>query len=193
MTFSIITPTKARPTLQRTIDSVTPQLQPGDEHILAYSHPLPETLVGKFRTVRAPAHPKGNLGRDVAMSKARGDWFIFVDDDDVLLPGALDFARGILKTGHIYLFQLAGVPNVCSGERFVLTPDRGEVTGGTGGSCLVLPNDGRAPMWRDAAPTQVEQSYDVSYVRAALAIYGEPVWIAQPLVYINPDDSEKLL
>jgi hypothetical protein len=77
VTFSVIVPTVARPTLAGALASVSSQLEPGDE-------------------VLVRCNRDGDLGaraRNELMARASGSHLLFLDDDDEYVPGALSTMR----------------------------------------------------------------------------------------------------
>lgn len=96
MRYSIITPTLVRPTLRRLCDSITAQTAVNWEHIVMVDTPL-VTQPKKAALVKELAHPQrtfyrcgaqhrnyGNTCRWNAFDKAKGDYIIYLDDDDYL-------------------------------------------------------------------------------------------------------------
>lgn len=69
--------------LRRAIASVQNQLQDGDELLVEQDFP--------------PHNDKGANARNVAMAKAKGTHFMFLDDDDAFLPNALADARHAIE------------------------------------------------------------------------------------------------
>lgn len=91
VTFSIIVPTSGRPTLARTLASVTPQLEAGDELLV----------------LRRDCE-YGNAARDEAMGRAAGTHLLFMDDDDVYTDGAIATIRAAVSTdpNTIHVFRM---------------------------------------------------------------------------------------
>jgi len=89
--FSVIVPTKGRPSLARTLASVTHQLRPGDEIIVVCTND----------------NDWGNRARQLAQDKATGDYLVYVDDDDIFIDGALAAMRIWAESnpGRIGIFQ----------------------------------------------------------------------------------------
>lgn len=118
MSLSVIVPTLGRPTLGRTLVSVAGQLEPVDELLViadtagdvdrAQGAALAVTSRGQvlFAQCREDGSQFGNAQRDVGMEVASGTHLLFVDDDDVYLPGALDQVRVALElnsnSAHIF-------------------------------------------------------------------------------------------
>jgi glycosyltransferase involved in cell wall biosynthesis len=115
--ISVITPTYNRPSLlYRTLDSIMKQSYPGiiecvivndagaypflkiDGAELNYIRNFTELNgIRKFRYLENGEN-RGLAGtRNVAMEKATGDYFVFLDDDDMLLPYALEFRMYMVK------------------------------------------------------------------------------------------------
>lgn len=76
-TLSIIIASNGRPTLAATLASVSTQVQPGDEILVDVNKDS----------------PWGHRARNRRMPQTFGDGLMFIDDDDVYLPGALQLAR----------------------------------------------------------------------------------------------------
>src|SRR5918999_78839 len=77
VTFSVIVPTVARPTLAGALASVSSQLEPGDEVLVLCNRDL----------------DLGAKARNSLMARAQGTHLIFLDDDDEYVPGALATMR----------------------------------------------------------------------------------------------------
>lgn len=93
MGFSVIVASGGRPTLQRTIDSIVPQLDVHDELLVCVDQ-------------RAPW---GHASRNRMTLAANGDWLCFQDDDDVYTPGAFDVIRTAVRTGDpnaMHIFRM---------------------------------------------------------------------------------------
>jgi glycosyltransferase involved in cell wall biosynthesis len=76
-TFAVIVPTSGRESLARTLASILPQIQPGDEIIIECSSD----------------NDWGNAARQRGVEAATASHILFCDDDDVFLPGALAVMR----------------------------------------------------------------------------------------------------
>lgn len=80
-TFSVIIPTKGRPSLKHTLESLVGQLEPGDEVIV----------------LRDSSGDYGDAAVNDAMTRAKGTHLTFVQDDDVYLPGAFEAMRAFAE------------------------------------------------------------------------------------------------
>lgn len=80
--LSIIVPTSGRWTLDRTLASIEPQLEPGDEIVVVHDYEV------------TPTEGRGNAERTEGLRRAVGTTHVaFMDDDDAYLPSALNVMR----------------------------------------------------------------------------------------------------
>jgi len=79
--LSVIVPTTGRSTLARTLASITPQLKPDDELIVK-----PDDSGDWAATPRT-----------AGMRQARGDYLLFMDDDDIYTPHAFEAIRSTIR------------------------------------------------------------------------------------------------
>lgn len=97
MNLSVVIASSGRETLGRAIESARSQMQVGDEILVS---------------VNADC-PWGHKARNYLMKAARGDYLLFMDDDDAYVPGAFDVVRAAVEqddhaTGermHIFRMQ----------------------------------------------------------------------------------------
>ena len=113
-TFSIIIPTISRASLALTLESIKQQeLLPGDEVIVVGDGLQPEArkmfsdsgLPGRF-TETDPTHNWGMSQRNMLMGSAKGDYLLFIDDDDVYLPGAFTAIREAIQPDAVNIFKI---------------------------------------------------------------------------------------
>lgn len=90
-TFTIVVPSAARASLARTLASISGQLLPGDELLVLVND----------------AWDWGNSARQAGQERARADYILFCDDDDVFVPGALAAMRewAAANPGRIGVFR----------------------------------------------------------------------------------------
>lgn len=116
-TLSIIVPTIDRPELARCLASIRPQLLPGDEVLLCPdgTQPVARALWDQMRlpgrylelgTFRDWGHGQ----RNAAHPLARGDWLLYMDDDDTYAPDGLETVRQAVAEGprRLHVFRLKG-------------------------------------------------------------------------------------
>jgi len=121
--LSVVVPTAGRPSLQRTLASFLSQLHPHDEVIIENDKSGDWGMTPRTRGQRA----------------ATGDYLMWMDDDDVYLPGAFDAVRAALKEnpGRPHLFSMKrSVP-----FNDVLPKVREIKVGNVSTQMLVVPND----------------------------------------------------
>lgn len=138
--LSIIIPTCGRETLGRTITSIREQLSTYEDEIIVVGDgvqlvargilSLPDWRFHYFE--HGPTNHYGNEQRDFGMDKATGDFLWFVDDDDIIAPGALN-------TIHTELSLAPSVPHMFS-MQIGDTVYTG-ANGSQGGPMLITPND----------------------------------------------------
>jgi glycosyltransferase involved in cell wall biosynthesis len=131
--FSIITPTCQRPLLlQRTILSVTQQTFKNYEHIIIDDANDNETVqlvnrLGDKRIIlKHHKNPKGaNGGYNTGINASRGQFILFLDDDDEYLPTFLEkmfnfFLKSDKKLGFAWT-GIARIKDTDIGEKFLLS------------------------------------------------------------------------
>lgn len=130
VSFTIIIPTAGRATLTRTIGSVTPQLEPGDELLI----------------LRRDCE-YGNESRDDAMRRAAGTHLLFIDDDDEHTPDALEVIRGRVQPDpdRVHVFKMR------FRDGLILWTDEEMRAGNVGTPMVCVPNQpGRLGVWANA-------------------------------------------
>lgn len=132
-TFSIIVPTILRPTLAATLDSIQAAgLTPGDEVLVMvdadHAHkPLPPGVRASRAAPVAVYYSEvsrggwGGPARNLGVRAAKGSHLLFIDDDDVYRPGALDAIRAMVAespaTMHVWRMLARGGRVVWSSPR----------------------------------------------------------------------------
>lgn len=103
--ISIITPTIGRDSLKVMLDGLLPQLTQGDEVLIVGDGPQPnaklivDALASPFIRYweSPPIKNYGNPQRNEAISEAKGDYLMFVDDDDTVETNAIDVIKNAAK------------------------------------------------------------------------------------------------
>ena len=166
ITLSIIIPTQGRPTLLRTLESLTPQLEDGDEILI----------------MRRDNVPYGNATRDEAIPRCLGSHLWWIDDDDIATPNALQIIRdgvsGSPGQTHVFRMQYGG-GNVLWGEKSYSC-------GNIGGAMMVVPNvPGKLGTWVHEGVS----CGDWHFLKHTVQMQGGPVvWHEEVLQIIRPEE-----
>jgi glycosyltransferase involved in cell wall biosynthesis len=170
-TFSIIVATAGRPSLRRTLASITPQLEPGDE----------------IMVVCDASGDAGDTPRMSAMPRARGTHLAFLDDDDVYAPDALEKMRRFAREhpGRIGIFKMehpAGTTHWREGEPELRYANVSTQT-------FLVPNvPGKLGRWQEGAPRPGGGEYagDYVFITETARLQGDPVFVDEVTVYARP-------
>lgn len=96
--ISIILPTTDRPSLSRMLISITQQEGFDDEILLVGPTSLQRFETDHIKSLYCLAGNNwGNSERNFAIPLAKGSHLLFVDDDDILRPGALKILKSTCK------------------------------------------------------------------------------------------------
>jgi len=144
-TLTIIIPSISAPTLVNTCASIYNQeLYLSDQILVVGDGPqeFAKSLVEKvgppfYYLEYGPEHNWGNPQRNYALRFARGDYLVWMDEDDIFMPGIFRTIRqvGSESPGRPMIFRFI-LP-----DRRVLWQQRGQIErGGIGGHQLVAPN-----------------------------------------------------
>lgn len=157
MTLSVLVASSGRPTLRTTLESIAPQLLPGDELLVKVNNNA----------------PWGHAARNELMDRARGDMLAFQDDDDIYAAGALDAIRQVTASalGHVHIFRMkygahSQAPGAVIWQREELV--EGQVSTGT----IVVPNvKSKLGKWGS------EYAGDFAFLASTAALYDDPpIW-----------------
>ena len=173
--FTIITPTIGRPELARALLSAARQLGPYDEHIVVGDgiQPDAQRMALEYRHTRYIETPRtggfGAVQRDAGILQAVGDYLVFLDDDDVLVDGALSLAREIVAAtpGALFLFRCRFYGYGAIPDGTVLWRDNEIRDGNVGSGMIVCPNRPRLPRW--AAHGVLRYNADFTFIRDVAA------------------------
>jgi glycosyltransferase involved in cell wall biosynthesis len=163
-TFSVIVPTKGRPSIHRTLESIVPQLEHGDEVIV----------------VRDSTGDSGDTARNDGMSRARGTHLLFMDDDDVYVPGAFAAMRRFAaeNPGRIGIFKVEYVV----GNRRWVDPELRFKNVST--QMYVVPNaPGKLGRWERHGRIPG----DYVFIEETVRLQGEPVFVDEVTVLMRPE------
>lgn len=163
MTLSILVASSGRPTLQATVASIIPQLTAGDELLVDVNDDA----------------PWGHAARNRMMPRAKGDWLLFIDDDDIYLPGALDTVRdavGPVARPHMFRMRYA------TGDE--LWKEREVRCGNVSTQMFAVPNlPGCLGRWGDV------YEGDFEFIARTCELTGEPFWHEDVIALYRPEAS----
>ena len=162
-TFTIIVGTGGRKTLRRTLKSITSQLEPGDELFL----------------LRDESGDAGDTPRNQTMHRAAGSHLLFMDDDDVYVPGAFAKMRRFAdeNPGRIGIFRM----------RYTSGPDRWRVpelkNRNVSTQIFLVPNvPGKLGVWEHRGTVHG----DYVFIEETARLQGEPVFVDEVTVRVRP-------
>jgi glycosyltransferase involved in cell wall biosynthesis len=166
--LSIVVATGGRATLDDALASATAQMRPGDELLVVFDD----------------AGDAGDTPRNRVLDSLHGTHVMFLDDDDELLPGALDAVRAFAaeNPGRWGLFQLDRGPSGVIWERGAM-----QLMAAATAMCVVpnvperLGRFGRVP----GAPAG--RLGDYPFVVETAASLGDPVWCEVPFQVLRPE------
>lgn len=185
----MIIPTLGRSTLARTLFALVGQPWPSDEVIVVGDGCCPARIraavppgltVRHLSTDGGPHRDGGATARNLGQNAATGKWLAFCDDDDALVPNALDMIREHVLGGPRvpHVFQMV---HVYGGQVY---PYRGNVVerGNIGSPMLVVPNDDRTPDWPPGPCA--DGKYAEEWLRVVPA--DQWVWVQKVIVNVWP-------
>lgn len=133
--FTIITPwLPPRHTISRAIECIDSQTYANWEHIVMVDDPAQpasfcEPQNRRTTVVCSTAHKTyGNTCRAIAWEMATGDWIMYLDDDDILYPNALERVAAHIEENPGYEWGFFAI--LMYGDRFFNWPEEGRITGG---------------------------------------------------------------
>lgn len=200
----VITPTIGRPTLKRTLESavlskddiwyIIQDKKVSNHNINGPIFPLWRDLVDArpwlFFLSPNLSSDYGNQLRDRAMKMypSRDYYFVFLDDDDIFMPNAIEIIKGEIakhKPRPIIFKMING-----NGE--ILWRNREVTPGNVGGSMFVCPND---PEKLGKWDNRQGHRSDYEFIRQTLENYGpgwrqEIVWSDKIIIRCRPERGE---
>ena len=162
-TFSIIVGTAGRKTLQRTLRSITRQLEPGDELFV----------------LRDDSDDAGDTPRNQTMHRAAGSHLLFMDDDDVYVPGAFASMRRFAddNPGRIGIFRMA----YTTGPKRWRVPELRNRNVST--QNFLVPNvPGRLGVWEHRGTVHG----DFTFIEETARLQGDPIFVDEVTVRVRP-------
>jgi len=173
--LSIVVATTGRSTLGSAIESATSQMLPGDEILVVFDD----------------TGDAGDTPRNKVLDSLHGTHIMFLDDDDELVPGALEIVRAFAeeRPGRFGFFQGDRGPTGVVWKR-----DGMSLMGAATGMCVVpnvpdrIGRFGRVP---GAPPGRLG---DYPFFVETAAMLGDPVWCEEVIYALRPEKSRiKLL
>ena len=162
-TFTIIVGTTGRKTLRRTLKSITSQLEPGDELFL----------------LRDDSGDAGDTPRNQTMHRAAGSHLLFMDDDDVYVPGAFAKMRRFAdeNPGRIGIFRM----EYTTGPKRWRVPELRNRNVST--QIFLVPNvPGKLGFWEHRGTIHG----DYVFIEETARLQGEPVFVDEVTVRVRP-------
>jgi len=174
----VIVPTIGRPTLERTLASLRPQLLHSDLAIVVCDEvgeraEWAESVSHGFHFVQVGSRtPWGSVACNTVLNELPADvthtWRL--DDDDVAAPGALEVMRGVACEKPVFLrFQYL--------NDGVIWIEPGLEEGNIGSPCILAP--------RSLARWGLRYEGDFDYARDLVEELGEPLWVNQIVAVVH--------
>jgi glycosyltransferase involved in cell wall biosynthesis len=163
-TFTILLPTAGRGTILSTLESIVHQLEAGDEVMI----------------LRDDSHDAGDTPRNRAMPRAAGTHLLFMDDDDVYVPGALAKMRRFAdeNPGRIGIFRMRYVVGT---ERWI-DPELRYRNVST--QLFLVPNvAGKLGRWEHDG----RRAGDFVFIEETAQLQGEPIFVDEVTVLARPE------
>jgi glycosyltransferase involved in cell wall biosynthesis len=193
--LSIIVPTIGRPSLADALASIAAQSLGSDGEVICVADGIYPQLArlwgeaglrGRYLETPGRSGDFGGTPRNLAMPLAQGDWLLFLDDDDIYLPGALEVIRSVLAAGprRPHLFRMRHYPS----DGGILWRKRTVEFGNVSTQMIAVPNDpGRLGSWGD------KKGSDFAFITSTLAHYAEgPVWRDEVIAEWNHKHAARL-
>jgi glycosyltransferase involved in cell wall biosynthesis len=195
----VITPTIGRPTLRQTLESGAADLGIDDLWLVLGDGPQPEALKicqqvdfncqSAFLESQDIRGDYGNSLRDQAMSIAKQDYFIFLDDDDIFAPNAI----GIIKREIKEHYPRPIMFRMINGNGEIIWRTREVTAGNVGGSMFCCPNTpGKLGTWANGSGHRS----DFNFIEETLKLYGPGwrqnlFWSGDVIVHCRPGEGDR--
>jgi glycosyltransferase involved in cell wall biosynthesis len=165
VTFSVIVPTRGRRSLAATLDSVSEQLQPGDEVLV--------------RCTRDEDF--GNAARQSLVERAAGTHLVFIDDDDQLAQDALATMRRVAEEHpeRVVIFRMRYL------DGHILWHDPVLRERNVSSQMFLVPNvPGKLGRWENP---EYSRMADWSFISETVRLQGEPLFREEIVAHIRSD------
>lgn len=165
ISLSVITPTIGRPSLERTLNSIVPQLVPPDEVLVVADgeRELARQICEKFKHVRyietEYKRQWGNPQRDAGISAARTTHLAFCDDDDIFFPWAVEIIKGVASSYPHALLIFKSEANGYAVPHKYLWHDPMIRKGNIMSCSLVVPVRSDLPLWSQSQDVYAADHY----------------------------------
>lgn len=193
MSLSIVVPTiGGRESILRTLDSIASQVNDGDEIIVVSEerdgllHSYVQRYEDQYGGEWVYGYPEdgpcengcfGHHLRNVALdTTVTGSHFWSIDDDDIMLPGAMELLRACQADVPVIFRARWGNGHPAAG---VELPIMQEVRYGNIATPMILAPVGEA-RWG------LDYGGDFTYAEAVVAEFGEPIWRDEFVALVRP-------
>jgi Glycosyl transferase family 2 len=191
MSFTVIVPTCGRGWLPRTLRSIRDQEWRAGDEVLLVTDGRHELAQEQFRRSGLPgrcletpiSRNHGASQRNRGIDRAKGDYLLFLDDDDCFTPGAFAIIRAALAgaPGQPHLFRMC-----FARDGKILWTDNQLRPGNVGTPMIVFPNcRKRLARWRRS------NVHDYCFVVDSLALWPPDalVWRQEIIAIIRPHEA----
>lgn len=143
--FNVVIATSGRPSLQRMVDSIAPQLSERDYLTIIWDcQPIALQIDSKCKVILIqndePLGFWGHGSRTRWQNELPGDYLMNADDDDEYFPTAMETVRSHCKEEKLYVFKMM--------KSNIVIPFTEEIKlGNIGTPCGVYPNTKDLPDW----------------------------------------------
>lgn len=175
--FNVVIATTGRPTLQRMLDSIVPQLCSVDYLTLIWdSAPTEVVFKGDCNVIQIlnekPLGHWGHASRTRWQNALPGDYLINGDDDDMFAEGAMEAIRNHCTEDKLYVFKM-------SMNDYAVLPREPQISMANIGTPCGVYKPGGLPEWK------LEYGGDFKFYEA-LSKVKEPVFIDHIIYKVRP-------
>lgn len=186
--LSVVIPTIGRDELKRTLQSIANQAEPGDEVLVVgdthgripdHIPPMVESFGFRYLTLDAGRYAWGHPQINYGMAEARGDYLVFIDDDDIFTPAAFRAIRSNITELGPYMFRFM----ITQHENRILWQESVLKESLVGGHMFVVPNiKDKLGQWTD------RYAGDFDFIRETADLWGEDriAWRTELIAVTRP-------